>query len=204
VDCDRRFLDVEIGWPGSVADRRIFDKSLLNTKYEQVLAALGRVPLATGPGITEEFPAFILGDSAYPNTRHFVTTYKITEYDADPAIRKLNQLLSKARCHVEHAFGLIKGRFKILEKPLKCAAEDFPFSMHLIASIFVMHNFLIDTHDQNAETGDVRDIHTTLNEEIVDSEDDLENNGEEGTEQSSQGNTREALLRRIRWSDSLL
>lgn len=201
MDCDRRFLDVEIGWPGSVSDRRIFEYSLLSTQYERVLTALGSVPLDTGPGITEDFPAFILGDSAYPNTRHFVTTYKITECDADPEIRRLNQLLSKARCHVEHAFRLIKGRFKILEKPLKCAAEDFPFSMHLIASIFVMHNFLIDTHDQNTETEDVFDIHTR---EIVDSEDELESDEEEGTEQSSQGNTREALLRRIQWSDSLL
>ena len=102
--------------------------------------------------LEEDIPAFILGDSAYKNCRHFVTTYKVTECDADRTVRHLNFHLSKARYVVEHAFGLLKGRFQIFEKPLRCAAEDLPFSVHLIASIMVMHNFLIDTRDAFRES----------------------------------------------------
>ena len=85
VDYKRRFLNVEIGWPSSVGDYRVFENSYLNSTYEAVFGELGTVPLATGDGIEEDIPAFILGDSAYKNSRHFVTTYKVTECDADRA-----------------------------------------------------------------------------------------------------------------------
>jgi DDE superfamily endonuclease len=144
VDYKKRFLDLEIGWPGSVGDCQIFENSYLNGKYEGELAKLGTTTLTTGENIDEEIPAFILGDSAYRNSRHMVTTYKVTECNANIAIRRLNLELSKARYQVEHAFGLLKGRFQIFEKPLRSASEDLPFSVRLIASICVIHNFLID------------------------------------------------------------
>jgi len=60
VDYKKRFLDVEIGWPGSVADSRIFDNSYLSHHYERVLAELGTTLLATGDnGAEENIPAFI-------------------------------------------------------------------------------------------------------------------------------------------------
>jgi hypothetical protein len=41
VDFKKRFLDVEIGWPGSVANIRIFQNSCLNCEYEEKLAECG-------------------------------------------------------------------------------------------------------------------------------------------------------------------
>ncbi len=123
VDYKKRFLDLEIGWPGSVGDCRIFENSYLNGKYEEELAKLGTAPLMTGEDINEEIPAFILGDSAYRNSRHMVTTYKVTECNADRSVRHLNFELSKARYQVEHAFGLLKGRFQVFEKPLRSAGD---------------------------------------------------------------------------------
>ena len=35
VDYKKRFLDLEIGWSGSVGDCRIFENSYLNGKYEE-------------------------------------------------------------------------------------------------------------------------------------------------------------------------
>jgi len=77
VDYKKRFLDVEIGWPGSVGDNRVFDNSYLSHHYEGFLAELGTTLLATGDDVSENIPAFILGDSAYRNTRHFVTTSEL-------------------------------------------------------------------------------------------------------------------------------
>jgi DDE superfamily endonuclease len=147
VDTNKRFLDVEIGWPGSVADSRVFRLSHLSAQYEEVLSKLGTTPLPSGNGIIEQIPAFILGDSAYTNRRHFVTTYTLDEVDTDNAIRRLNGRLGAARSIVENAFALFKARCQLFEKPLRSAAQDLPFAMHLIASACVLHNFLIDQQD---------------------------------------------------------
>src|SRR5208282_1914278 len=214
VDYKKRFLDLEIGWPGSVGDSRLFQNSSLNQRYEEELRRLGTTPMATGNNVEEDIPAFILGDSAYRNSRHLVTTYKVTEC-ADASVRHLNFYLSKARYHVEHAFGLLKGRFQLFEKPLRCAAEDYRFCCQLIASICVIHNFLIDSRDAVCE----KDIYTpsaavlrALNSEVPvifpteDDEDDGDEDDDDDDDIADEQNnpweaTWEAFLRRMRWCD---
>jgi len=212
VDYKKRFLDVEIGWPGSVGDSRIFDNSYLSTRYEEVLAHLGTTALATGDNIVESVPAFILGDSAYRNSRHLVTTYRVTECNADPSIRHLNYRLSKARYKVENAFGLLKGRFQIFQKPLRSAAEDLPFTIHLIASICILHNFLIDVQDEMAQ----EEIPVELEERLqrgTANDDDNDEDQPEGQEhereyehEHEEGGalaTRQVFLRYQRWLDAM-
>ena len=167
--------------------------------------------MATGTDVEENIPAFILGDSAYRNSRHLVTTYKVTEC-ADASVRHLNFYLSRARYHVEHAFGLLKGRFQIFEKPLRCAAEDYSFCVQLIASICMIHNFLIDSRDAIHE----KDIFTPA--ELMpagasqsgtaamtgeDRSEDLDDDDDDGEGERNDlwEPTREAFLRRIRWCD---
>ena len=105
-------MDVEIGWPGTVHDNRLFQVSWLSRNYTEALAQYGIVQrITSGEDITEEIPAFILGDSAYTNSRHFVTMYTVGECNNDRSIRHLNFKLSKARYIVENAFALLKGRF---------------------------------------------------------------------------------------------
>ena len=63
--CDYRgvFLDVEIMWPGSVHDARVFANSNLNRLLmEKALPMTYRTIL---PG-TDRIPPLILGDPAYP------------------------------------------------------------------------------------------------------------------------------------------
>jgi DDE superfamily endonuclease len=204
-------LDVEIGWPGSVADSRIFLNSWLGSNYIEPLAGLGTTTLLTGDDMEEEIPAFILGDSAYQNSRHLVTTYKTTETNADPHVRRLNARLSKARYFVEHAFGLLKGRFQIFSKPLRSAGEDLPFAVYLIASICVLHNFLIDMCD-SVRDADILPPEVTERLQQL----NLDTNGLSGEPGDGQGNdpedsdeevenlneddaTRDVLLRHIRF-----
>jgi hypothetical protein len=202
VDNKKRLLDVEIGWPGSVADSRIFDNSYLSNTYETTLAELGTTPLATGDGIEENIPAFILGDSAYRNSRYLVTTFKVTECNADPSVRHLNHRLSKARYIVENTFGLLKGRFQVFEKPLRCAAGDVPFAVRLIASICVIHNFLLDAQDQFVEEEALmQEIEEERRNADGDGDNGIDDDQERGPEE--EGVSRQALLRHIRWLDEL-
>lgn len=209
VDQNRRFLDVEIGWPGSVGDARLFENSWLANNYVDALAALGTSPLASGEDIIEDIPAFILGDAAYKNARHFVTTYKITECDADASVRHLNARLGRARYHVEHAFGLLKCRFQLFKSPLQTAAEDLPYTIHLIASTCVMHNFLINSQDSvNDQPTFEQEVEETLGQTVRDADDSgvggaNEDEDEENEDPNVHEVTRNALLRHIRWLDQV-
>lgn len=77
VDYKRRFIDVEVGWPGSVGDGRVFKNSRLHNCLDAWLAEFPKGFLSTGEVddiiIEEEVPAFILTDSAYGNSKHLVT-----------------------------------------------------------------------------------------------------------------------------------
>jgi len=198
VDFKKRFIDVEVGWPGSVGDARIFESSYLARNYREYLQQFGTTPLLTGVDaagnpILEDVPAFILGDSAYRNTREFVTTYKLNECDRSRFVAVLNRRLGRARYHVENAFGILKGRFQLLSRPLLSGSEDLPFTVHLIAAIFVLHNFLIDSQDELPE---VDENHVV----VAPSVDDVE--VEEGGNIRPVGEvetTRDILLRHIRY-----
>ena len=201
-----------------MGDARIFQNSYLGSNYEALLSQYDTTALPSGDTAVENIPAFILGDSAYPNTRHLVTTYKVTECENDSSVRHLNWRLSKVRYHVEHAFGLLKGRFQIFAKPLRSASEDYPFAMHLIASIFVLHNFLIDTRDTVSEHDVLpSEIAKQLRQyesgtggglgwnELNEIEDEIEE--EDAAAQAGQNNghesTRNALLHHVRWLDEV-
>jgi len=203
VDYKKRFLDVEIGWPGSVPDNRLFQISSLSKRYEAALEPLGTTPLRTGNDTVENIPAYILGDSAYLNCRHLATTYTNDECNADASVSHLNNRLGKARYIVENAFGLLKGRFQIFEKPLRSGSEDLPFAVHLIASCFVLHNFLIEEQDVESEEMFRPQIERQIEiirEEDVDSEN--ERTRTRTIDNGTDALTRSVLLRHMKWLDS--
>jgi hypothetical protein len=152
VDHKKRFVDLVVGWPGSVNDHRIWVNSQLHHDLEERLRDLPTTRISTivdGESRLEEVPAFILADSAYPNTSHVVPTYRVTECNNCPITKALNKKLSGVRYHVENAFGICKGRFRILNRPMECASEDIMRAIILISATFTLHNFLIDEKDQS-------------------------------------------------------
>ena len=102
--CDHRgvFLDVEIMWPGSVHDARVYANSQLNKHFiEKTLPMTYRSLL---PG-TDRIPPLILGDPAYP-----LLPNVMKEYGEDAVNEKTvyNQVLRGARNQIECAFGRLK------------------------------------------------------------------------------------------------
>ena len=67
MDFKKRFIDIEVGWPGSVRDAHIFENSYLGKTYSEYLEQFPTTPLLTGMDVAgnphlEDVPAFILGD----------------------------------------------------------------------------------------------------------------------------------------------
>jgi DDE superfamily endonuclease len=142
-----------VGWPGSVEDERVFRNSFLQQNLQRFLGNLPSTPLPTRTSDTspetqiENVPAFILGDSAYPNRTHIVTTFKNTDCDRSHDIKMLNAKFAKVRYSLGSTFGIFKGRFRLLNRPLESGKDDITRTAYLITAIFVLHNFLIDEHD---------------------------------------------------------
>ena len=78
----------------------------------------------------------------------------------------MNKKLGGARYHVENAFGILKARFRIFQRPLECAAEDIRFAIILICTVFVLHNFLVDIQDNSREWLDEITEERQINDEV--------------------------------------
>lgn len=198
VDHKKRFVDLTVGWPGSVADSRVWVNSSLNRKAEDFLSQLPSTAIATkvdeaSETRTEVVPAFILADSAYANTSRVVTTYKTTECSESAITKRLNRKLASVRYCIENAFGICKGRFRILNRPLECAAEDINRAIMLIVSIFTVHNFLIEEHDET----EIQLVERSENERFQTARGDDSTMGLE--DEDTLDSTRNVLWRHMYW-----
>lgn len=148
----RLFIDIWIGFPGNTADGRIWRHSNLGSSIQQIFRRTPTVPVVVGYDhnrreITKPLPMYILGDSAYPNEKHLVTTYEMNQILSDPTTKILNKKLGGVRYVVECAFGVLKNRFRILSTPLECARHNPTYAIDLITSLLILHNFLIYEKD---------------------------------------------------------
>ena len=133
VDCNYRFRDVVIGWPGSVHDARVLSNSLLYKKgMENQLF----------PGIQAKqihdqdiFP-FLIGDPAYPLLPWLMKPYP--ENSSTPTIERVfNYSLSRARMTVEDTFGRWKGRFSRFSKRVDMRVSSL---INLTKASCILHN----------------------------------------------------------------
>lgn len=137
--CDHtgRFLDVFVGYPGSVHDTRILKNSFFY--------------------LARRYPPngyFILGDGGYPCLEtpvSLITPYR--EPVNGQLQRKFNYHQSKARSIVERAFGIMKTRWR---STLFRALEVKPtFAPQVIASCAFLHNVCLDNGDVLEPDNDV-------------------------------------------------
>ncbi|CAL9708123.1 unnamed protein product [Knipowitschia caucasica] len=139
--CDHtgKFLDIFVGYPGSVHDTRI----LKNSSFY----------------LARRYPPsyFILGDGGYPCLEGpiaLITPYR--EPVNGRAQRKFNYHLSRARSIVERAFGIMKTRWR---STLFRALEVKPtFAPQVIASCAFLHNVCLDNGDVLEPDSDATDI----------------------------------------------
>ena len=127
-----RFMDINVGWPGSVHDARVLANSKLYQKGER-----GEL----FPYIAKEMsgvsvPLVVLGDPAYPLLQWIMKPYS----DNGRLTRQqsvFNYRLSRARVVAENAFGRLKGRWRCLLKRNDCHISRMPTIVTVCA---ILHN----------------------------------------------------------------
>ncbi|XP_045179625.2 uncharacterized protein LOC123539178 [Mercenaria mercenaria] len=111
VDHAYQFMDIYVGWPGSVHDARVFANSPIARKLSTATAFDNRMENINGTQV----PYYIIGDPAYPILPVLMKAFANTDQLTDDQ-RKFNITLSGARVVVENAFGRLKGRWRSLMK----------------------------------------------------------------------------------------
>lgn len=133
VSGDKKFIDIFAGEPGSLHDARILRRSGLYTRATANRGAW--------------FPngKFLIGDSAYPSLPWLVPVFK-NYGNLTAQQKKFNYILSSSRIVVEHAFGLLKGRFRRLLHFTE--HRHIPFVVNIIVCACILHNICIDQNDE--------------------------------------------------------
>ena len=131
--CDQNytFTSVDVGWPGSVHDARIFQTSELHEV------------------ISRQMGGFLLGDSGYGIAPYMMTPYNDPN---TPAERHFNKIHKANRVVIEHSFGQLKRRFPILRYGIHLKLGNIP---KCIMACFILHNIakFVDDPYEDLEVG---------------------------------------------------
>ena len=119
-----RFLDVCAGWPGSVADARVFR----NCPLREILEG--------GDLIGENH---LLGDSAYGLAPYMMVPFRDNGHLNYIQVN-YNRCHSSARVAIERAFGLLKSKFRRLQYLDMKLLQKIPL---MIMATCVLHNFIL-------------------------------------------------------------
>ena len=107
-----QFTNVEVKWPGSLHDARVFSNCDVQKRFSDGKLDLFYKELLPGE---ECVPQILLGDPAYP-----LLPYVMKEFDHCSTNEEVifNQMLRAARNQIECAFGRLKARWRILLRPM--------------------------------------------------------------------------------------
>jgi len=143
-----QFLHVHTGNVGSVHDARVFRNSDLRAMLE---SESGQLPSSY----------HLLGDSAYPNTAYLLAPFRDNGH-LSPIQKRFNLEHSRTRVTVEHAIGLLKGKFRRLKHLDMLKLSEIPT---FIFAMCVLHNFMLKCNDADEEEIDLSD--ENLNNEFL-------------------------------------
>lgn len=134
VDSYGQFIDVTVGWPGSVHDARIFTNSRIYDRMQNNSLFPDQKLNIRGCDV----PLLMLGDPAYPLLPNLLKPFS-DNGRLTPEQFVFNNRLSSCRIVVEHAFGRLKGRWRSLYK--KCD-NDLSNMSTIVTSCCILHNIV--------------------------------------------------------------
>lgn len=145
VNGNQIFMDFTCGFPGSMHDARVLRGSAIFRR-----AAQGEI--LTAPTVNmagREITPYLVGDSAYPLSPWLMKPYP--EGTRDPSEIAFNKELSSARVQVECAFGMLKNRWRVLQKRFDSNIE---FAIKPAIACAVLHNICLRNNDAWDEDDD--------------------------------------------------
>ena len=139
VDANYCFLDVCIGWPGSVHDARVLAHSALYNEIECNHILPNRTVSISGVDV----PLYMIGDSAYPLKKWLMKPFAHNTY-LNEQQQNYNYRVCRARIVTEILFGRLKARWRRLLKRNDMHVENIP---NVIAAACVLHNICEVHHE---------------------------------------------------------
>ena len=139
---NKRFMFAAVGAPGSTHDSRLLKSCDIFSEIENGhvlpnsrlnLHPYGEIPFAT------------VGDSAFPNPSWLLKPFK--DGIRVQKERYFNRRLCSARVVSEHAYGMLKGRWRYLYKKTECSLDNITL---VIMTCIALHNLCIQRDDPNA------------------------------------------------------
>lgn len=131
-DSQRRFCHISVGHPGSWHDARAFH-----------LTEVGRV-LEEDPHSLVPQGMHIIGDSAYPLLPQLMRPYRDNSH-LTARQRRFNRKLNAARVVIEHAFGILKSKFRRLQCLHMKSISDISSA---VSACCILHNLCLEPGDQ--------------------------------------------------------
>lgn len=154
VDHSYRFLDINVGWPGSVHDARVFARSSLYSNITEKHVLPDKKITINGIDI----PLFLIGDSAYP-----LDTWLMKPFTHSTSLTQQQQYynyrLCRARIVVENAYGRLKARWRRLMKRIDMHIEIIPT---VISAACILHN-MCEIHGETFQECWLHDIQSSNN-----------------------------------------
>ncbi|XP_017492641.1 PREDICTED: putative nuclease HARBI1 [Rhagoletis zephyria] len=157
-DANYVFTYVDVGALGSQSDGGVLSRSAFGRK---LLNGTLEVPCDTNlPGTSTNFPYYYVGDSAFPLKQNLMRPFPGRNLPQDKD--KFNMMLSKARVHIENAFGILANRWRVLHTIIHACPKN---ADKIVLATVVLHNFLMLQNDRNYFTLELAD-HSVGNQEI--------------------------------------
>ena len=143
VDPTLKYLDISVGYPGSIHDSRVLSLSPIFDSISKKKVLMRPTKLLMGVNVGP----LLLGDSAYPLSSFLVTPFnrkrKMTETQ-----KAFNKKFCGMRSVVERGFGLTKNRWRITDKKNE---QTLPNAIRSITAACVLHNFCLLNQDGGDE-----------------------------------------------------
>ncbi|XP_055919760.1 uncharacterized protein LOC129951565 isoform X2 [Eupeodes corollae] len=140
ADANCRLIYVDIGSNGRTNDAGVLLQSSLKNVLDD---APNKFPHDRIVGDGRVLPFVIVGDDAFPLQKHIMKPYPFRTQSKTKRI--FNVRLSRARHVVEHTFGIMSNRFKILQSTMNLRVEQVQV---VTKACCVLHNFLMK-HNSN-------------------------------------------------------
>ncbi|CAI2349210.1 unnamed protein product [Caenorhabditis sp. 36 PRJEB53466] len=134
ADADLRFRYLDIGAPGSVSDTSIFNRTFLKT----ILDTRATLPPPVHYNDHLVLPSFVLADGIFALTPTLMKPFGRAQLTHEQTI--FNRILSNSRVRVEHAFGVLASRFRVLHSQIELPYSD---AVNFVSSLVHLHNLLI-------------------------------------------------------------